>query len=69
MSRGETISFDGVTCLKETDAALLCRLDDGREIWFPKSQVDDDSEVFDDDSNAAGTLVVTEWVCLQKGLL
>ena len=67
MARDEVVSFEHVKCIKATDAALLCEID-GEEVWIPKSQVDDDSEVFDDEDNAEGRLVVTEWIAIQKGL-
>lgn len=63
------VEFEGAEAIGETEMALKVRLDDGREIWFPKSQIDDDSEVFDADGNSTGTLVVSEWIALQKGLV
>lgn len=67
--RGDVVKLENAKCIKETDAALLCRLDDGTEIWFPKSHVDDDSEVYNDTDSAEGTLVVSEWIAKQKNLL
>ena len=64
----KTVEFEGVTCKKETDKALLCVID-GEEHWIPKSQVDDDSEVFNDGDNSTGKLVVSEWIATQKGLV
>ena len=66
MSWGGTVSFDGVECIKETDAALLCVIDDD-EVWIPKSQIHDDSEVCEEGSS--GTLVITEWIAREKGLV
>lgn len=68
--RGEdpTVSFNNVHVEKETDKALLCRID-GSEYWIPKSHVHDDSEVYDEDDHADGTLVITEWLARQKDLL
>jgi hypothetical protein len=65
---GPVVEFDGCEALRETDLAILVRFEDGREEWIPKSQIADDSEVFDADENRAGTLVVTEWIAEQKGL-
>lgn len=62
------MEFAGVTCKKETDMALLCVID-GEDVWIPKSQVHDDSEVFDGANNATGKLVVSEWIATQKGLV
>lgn len=64
----ETVEFENAKCVKETDAALLVRIDKGHEVWFPKSHVHADSEVFDEDANSEGTLIVTEWIAKQKGL-
>jgi len=55
-------------CIKEGDQALLVEID-GEEYWIPKSQIHDDSEVFDDKKNDRGTLVITEWIAEKKGLL
>jgi hypothetical protein len=52
--------------LRETDAALLCFID-GEEHWIPKSQIDDDSEVFEE--GHSGTLIVSEWIATQKELV
>lgn len=55
-------------CIKEGDQALLVDID-GEEYWIPKSQIHDDSEVFDDKKNDRGTLVITEWIAEKKGLI
>jgi hypothetical protein len=64
----KVVSFDRVICKKETDNALLCLID-GAEHWIPKSQLSDDSEVFDDANNSEGQLVVSEWIANAKGLV
>ena len=63
---GETAEFENVKAIKETDLALLCEID-GEEYWIPKSQIDDESEVYAEDHE--GTLVVTEWIAKEKGLV
>lgn len=64
-----TESFRNVTAIKETDKALLCRIK-GEEHWIPKSQITDDSEVYTDQEDGnQGTLVLTEWIAKQKGLV
>ena len=68
MADDKTVSIESVVCKKETDKALLCVVD-GDEHWIPKSHVHDDSEVFNDGENAEGTLVITEWIAKQKGLV
>lgn len=64
----KTVEFANVICKRATDAALLCSID-GAEHWIPKSQLSDDSEVFNDAGNAEGKLVVSEWIAKEKGLV
>ena len=66
--KGPTVSFQNVRVIRETGAALLCVIEE-EEIWIPKSQIHDDSEVFDSDENSDGRLVVSEWIAVQKGLV
>jgi hypothetical protein len=58
--------FEGVRALKQTENALLCLID-GEKIWIPQSQISDDSEVWKEGDE--GTLVITEWLAIQKGLV
>lgn len=67
-SKEVTVKFEDVRCLRETEKGLLC-LVGGDEHWIPKSQVSDDSEVFNADENNEGTLVVSEWIAREKGLV
>lgn len=60
------VRFDNVRAIKETEAALLCLIE-GKEVWIPKSQITDDSEVYEDGHE--GILVVTEWIAFEKGLI
>lgn len=62
----EGVTFDKTVGVKETDAALLVRFADGKERWFPKSAIHDDSEVFEEDGE--GTLVVKTWFAEKEGL-
>lgn len=55
-------------CKKATDAALLVEVD-GEELWIPQSHILADSEVFDDEDNSTGMLVMTAWIAKKKGLL
>lgn len=43
-------------CVRATPKALLLKIDGVGEEWVPRSQIHDDSEVYDEDHN--GTLVV-----------
>lgn len=67
MGKGKTVSFPNVTVVKESDKALLLLID-GEEHWMPKSQIDEDSEVWNE-KTSGGTLVISEWICLQKKLI
>lgn len=60
-----TYKCDAIS-IAETDSAVLCEID-GEQIWIPKSQIDDDSEVWE--NGQEGVLVMTEWIAEQKGLL
>jgi hypothetical protein len=65
---GHIISLESVVATAETEDALLVMIDDyGDEVWIPKSQIHDDSEVYH--SGHIGTLVITEWIAMQKGLI
>ncbi len=67
MSNGETVAIDSVYCEKETAKALLVRVH-AKSYWCPKSVVHDDSEVFDEDQNRFGRLVVAQWWADKEGL-
>lgn len=62
----EVVTLNGVACIRGTEAALLCRID-GKEVWIPRSHVDDDSEVWE--PGQEGDLVISEWIATQKGLV
>lgn len=63
----EGVRFEDAVCKAQTDKAILVEID-GVEYWIPKSQIHDDSEVFDDGQHKEGALVITEWIAAQKGL-
>jgi len=60
-----TVTLSDVSVVKETDKALLCNIH-GEEIWIPKSQIHEDSEVYEE--GGKGSLVITQWLASQKGL-
>lgn len=62
----DKVKIDDVTVLKATDKALLCEID-GEQVWIPKGQIDDDSEVFQEGQD--GQLVISEWIAKEKGLV
>ena len=61
-----TVQIPDVVVIKDTGRALLCEIE-GEQIWIPQSQIDEDSEVYQEGDE--GTLVITEWIAEQKGLI
>lgn len=60
------VSVGKAKAVRETDKALLVAVEDlGEEIWVPKSQIHDDSEVYADGHE--GDLVVSAWYAASKG--
>jgi len=62
-------------CIKETEKAVLVKLDDPNypdlreeELWIPKSVIDDDSEVYGEDENSR-TLIIKYWFAEKEGLV
>lgn len=62
----EPVRIEDVRCLRATDKAILVEID-GAQHWIPQSHIDEDSEVYSQGDE--GTLVITEWIATQKGLL
>ena len=65
MAYGDTVKIENVVAKRETEAALLCEID-GEDHWIPKSQIDEDSEVYAEGHQ--GSLVITQWIADQKGI-
>jgi len=62
------VDLPDCVCLKETEKAILVSIPDvDDDMWIPLSQIDDDSEVYQEGDE--GTLIISEWIALQKGLL
>lgn len=61
------VRIQNVTCEKATDKAIFVDIE-GESYWIPQSQIDDESEVYDDKDNSRGELVITRWIAEQKGL-
>lgn len=60
--------FPDCRVLKATEKALLIDIE-GEEHWIPQSVVHEDSEVFDDEDNSEGMLVLQEWFAEREGLI
>ncbi len=64
-NRSECVEFEIDEPVKrETDKALLVVVE-GEEVWIPKGQIHDDSEVYR--QGDTGTLIVSLWIAEQKG--
>ena len=63
----ETVQIQNVKAVRETEAALLVEVEGEEEIWIPKSQIHDDSEVYKMDTE--GTLVIPLWLAEKHGLV
>lgn len=59
-----SVEIKDVVATAESLKALLVVVDD-QEVWVPKSQIEDESEVYR--KGHEGTLVVTDWFAKQKG--
>lgn len=71
MSRYEPVEFEGCEVTKETEKAFLIDIE-GKPTWIPKSQVHDDSEIYDNgpkDKSLDGTLVIPRWLAEEKDLV
>lgn len=66
----ENIEFENVLVLKVSEKALKCEID-GDIHWMPISQIIKAESDLTDRSEAGdeGTLVVTEWIATEKGLI
>jgi hypothetical protein len=65
-SRNEPVEFEVTNVLAATDLALLCVIE-GQEVWLPRSQLQDGTEV--EDRGDSGTVVLPEWLAVEKGLV
>jgi hypothetical protein len=62
----ETVELYDVVAKRQTDEALLCEIEEGDEIWIPRVQIDESSQVSEEGDE--GTLVVSRWIADKKGL-
>lgn len=65
MTASNYVHLDNCEILKETELAFLIRVDEGDDLWFPKSQIADASDYKEGDK---GTISVTEWIANEKGV-
>lgn len=67
IDREKTVLFEVEDVEAESDKAILVDID-GVKLWVPKSQIDEESEVYSKKSGG-GLLVVSRWWAEQKGLV
>jgi len=60
------ITFENVKIVRATGAAVWAEFANGRREWIPISQVESDSEIWDEGEE--GTLVISDWIASQKSL-
>ena len=65
MREPEWAEIEGVVCIAETDAALLCEIG-GEQKWIPKKLVSEESFVME--KGDEGQLLVAEWFALKEGI-
>lgn len=64
----ETVDFE-VEVKRVSAAALLVDLD-GEDVWFPFSQIHDDTEIGpESEPGDTGTITVSEWIAIEKNLV
>ena len=68
MPSDDQARFEDTEVIRGTDKALLINIE-GEEKWIPKSVIHDDSEVFDDNENRKGALVLKRWWAEQEDLV
>lgn len=66
LSRSACVEFHDVVVIRDSDNAIFVEIED-QEVWIPKSQLHDDSEVYKADTE--GTLIISEWIAKQKELV
>jgi hypothetical protein len=66
MGASNWVHLDVDLIKSETDRAFLVVLEDGEEVWLPKSQISDPDDYMAGDENVA--LSITEWIADQKGI-
>jgi hypothetical protein len=66
VSDSNWVHLDVELIVRETDKALLLRLEDGEEVWIPLGQIADADSYSAGDTNC--TVSVTRWIAEQKGL-
>lgn len=70
IAKTDGVNLGQAQAIAGTEKALRVQLESEDEPrWIPRSQIHDDSEVYDDKKNATGDLVVTRWFAEKEGLI
>lgn len=70
IAKTDGVNLGQAQAIAGTEKALHVQLESEDEPrWIPRSQIHDDSEVYDDKNNATGDLVVTRWFAEKEGLV
>ncbi len=67
MSSSNYVHLDVDEVVRETDKALLLRLEEGEEVWVPLSQIADSDQYGAGDRDC--TISVTSWFAEKEGLV
>lgn len=62
------VYLEDCTVLGETEKAFKVQLEDGRQVWLPKSQVAPDDADHMEVGDEGVTIPVTEWFAGKEGL-
>lgn len=69
ITKTDGVNLGQAQAIAGTEKALRVQLESEDEPrWIPRSQIHDDSEVYDDKDNATGDLVVKRWFAEKEGL-
>ena len=61
----ESYDLENASILRETEKAILVECDLASDLWIPKSQIHDDSEIWE--VGEYGTLLVNQWWADKEG--
>jgi len=63
-SDNESVEIDDVVVHAATDAAILVETSDGDEVWIPKSQLRQGTNVIEEGDK--GKIIVPRWIAVEK---
>jgi hypothetical protein len=70
IAKTDGVNLGQAQAIAGTEKALRVQLESEDEPrWIPRSQIHDDSEVYDDKNNATGDLVIKRWFAEKEGLV